>query len=108
MGDSNDVEVVEPVPAFDKLLAELRCTKNEFIFLCVFWLTSAVLASYIDPAWITESTPVVLLLKLTDFLPILTYISIFVGGLYAAYTFRTSLIGALSSVLSRLTRSKRR
>merc|ERR1719424_275711 len=101
-------EVAAPAGGMEKVLSELKCTMPEFIFLVVFWVGACVLASFIDPSYITESTPVVLLFKLTDYLPMATYISIVILGGFAAFKFRASLIGALSSVLSKLTRSKRR
>mmetsp|Transcript_1502 Transcript_1502/g.2344 ORF Transcript_1502/g.2344 Transcript_1502/m.2344 type:complete len:115 (+) Transcript_1502:20-364(+) len=104
MGDGEDA----PVGLMQKVLSELRVSQLEFIFLCVFWIGLCILSTFIDPSIITESPPVLFLLKLTEFLPIVTYICIFVGSIYAVYKFRASLLGGLSAVLSKLTRSKRR
>ena len=46
-------EVAAPAGGMEKVLSELKCTMPEFIFIVVFWVGACILASFVDPSYIT-------------------------------------------------------
>ena len=49
-------EVAAPAGGMEKVLSELKCTMPEFIFIVVFWVGACILASFVDPSYITGNT----------------------------------------------------
>mmetsp|Transcript_34128 Transcript_34128/g.77320 ORF Transcript_34128/g.77320 Transcript_34128/m.77320 type:complete len:129 (-) Transcript_34128:373-759(-) len=111
MADNNSPALqvaAEPKSGLPKFLDEVDLTAMEFGFLAAFWVGICILVSVVDPAVITESTPFYLLMTVVEQLPLLFYISVSGGGLYAIYKFRSTLSSSLVAILSRMTRSFRR